>query len=225
MKLLSLIFLAFCVTLQAGDLKFEKDLYEAHAGLKDELVTSEFNFTNASDRTVKIRLADAGCSCVAVELLNGKTTYAAGESGIMRLTYKIESTQGIINKTVSIWLEGDPDEKPSSQVVFRIHIPTAITLEPKTLNWDIDSKPEAKFIRIKIDYDKPVRVIKVSLSSENFTTEIVTVEDGKSYDVKVTPKSTADPGICLIGIESDIDLQKYRAQQGFARVSRPTTKP
>ncbi len=225
MKLLPLIFLALSSILQAGDLKFEKDLYEAHAGLKDELVTCEFNFTNTSDKTVKIRLADAGCSCMAVELLNGKSTYAAGESGIMRLTYKIENAQGIVNKTVSIWLEGDPEEKPSSQVAFRIHIPTAIALEPKTLNWDLNSKPEAKSIRVKIDYDKPVRITKVSSSSENFTTEIVTVEDGKSYDIRVTPKSTDNPAISLIGIESDIDLQKYRAQQGFARVSRPTTNP
>ena len=85
--------------------------------------------------------------------------------------------------------------------------------------------PEAKSIRVKIDYDKPVHITKVSSSGENFTTEIVTVEDGKTYDVKVTPKSTATIGICIIGIESDIDLQKYRAQQGFAKVMRPTTKP
>lgn len=225
MKISLLIFLALSAILQAGDLKFENDLYEAHAGVKEDVVTRDFKFTNTGDKAIKILHADAGCSCIAVEFFNGKSTYAAGESGIMRVTFKIENAQGIIDKTILVWLEGDPEEKPSSQVTFRIHIPTVASIEPKTLNWDLNSKPEPKSMRVKIDYEKPVRITKVSSSSENFTTEIITVEEGKSYDIRVTPKNTATQGICLIGIESDIELEKYRKQQGFARVASPTTKP
>lgn len=221
MKLLSLIFLALCATLQAGDLKFEKDLHEANASLKDEEVTRDFKFTNTGDKTIKIRGADAGCSCVAVEFLNGKSTYAAGESGVMRVAYKMENIQGVIDKTVLIWLEGDTDENPSSKVTLRIHIPTAISLEPKTLSWDLNSKPEAKSIRVKIDYEKPVKITSVTFTSENFSSEIVTVEEGKSYDVRVTPKSTASGEFSMVGIKTDIELEKYRSQQAFARIVKP----
>jgi hypothetical protein len=198
--------------------KFEKDLYEAHAGIKEELITREFKFTNASEKTIKIRDADAGCTCVAVEFLAGKTTYAAGESGVMRVAFKVENAQGTVDKKVLVWLEGDPDEEPSSQVTFRIQIPTAIELEPKTLSWDLNSKPEPKSIRVKIDYEKPVHIKKISVSNENYTSEIIPVEEGKAYDVRITPKSTATPGLCLIGIETDIDIDKFQRQQGFARI-------
>lgn len=207
--------------MHAGSVKFEKDLYEAHAGIKEEVVTREFKFTNASNKTIKIRDADAGCTCVAVEFLNGKTTYAAGETGVMRVAFKVENAQGQVDKTVHVWLENDPDEKPSSHVTFRIQIPIAIAIEPKTLSWDLNSKPEPKSIRVKIDYEKPVHLKKVSLSDENYTSEIVPVEEGKAYDVRITPKSTATPGLCMVGIETDIDIDKYQRQQGFARIVSP----
>jgi hypothetical protein len=221
MKSFAFIFFALTAILHAGSVKFEKDLYEAHAGIKEELITREFKFTNASEKTIKIRDADAGCTCVAVEFLAGKTTYAAGESGVMRVAFKVENAQGQVDKTVLVWLEGDPDEKPSSQVTFRVHIPIAIALEPKTLSWDLNSKPEPKSIRVKIDYEKPVHLKKISLSNENYTSEIIPVEEGKAYDVRITPKSTATPGLCMVGIETDIDIDKYQRQQGFARIVSP----
>jgi hypothetical protein len=218
MKSFASIFFALTAILHAESVKFEKDLYEAHAGIKEELITREFKFTNASEKTIKIRDADAGCTCVTVEFLAGKTTYAAGESGVMRVTFKVENAQGTVDKKVLVWLEGDPDEEPSSQVTFRIQIPTAIALEPKTLSWDLNSKPEPKSIRVKIDYEKPVHIKKISVSNENYTSEIIPVEEGKAYDVRITPKSTATPGLCLIGIETDIDIDKFQRQQGFARI-------
>jgi hypothetical protein len=221
MKSFAFIFFALTAILHAGSLKFEKDLYEAHAGIKEDVFTREFKFTNTSDKTIKIRDADAGCTCVTVEFLGGKATYAAGESGVMRVAFKVENAQGQVDKKVLVWLEGDSEENPSSQVTFRIHIPTAIALEPKTLSWDLNSKPEPKSIRVKIDYEKPVHLKKISLSNENYTSEIIPVEEGKAYDVRITPKSTATPGLCMIGIKTDIDIDKYQRQQGFARIVSP----
>ncbi|MFN7342020.1 MAG: DUF1573 domain-containing protein, partial [bacterium] len=91
MKSFAFIFFALTTFLHAGSVKFEKDLYEAHAGIKEELVTREFKFTNTSEKTIKIRDADAGCTCVAVEFLGRKTTYATGESGVMRVAFKVEN--------------------------------------------------------------------------------------------------------------------------------------
>jgi hypothetical protein len=221
MKLLSLILLALCVTLQAGDLKFEKDIYEANIDLKDTEITREFKFTNTGSKEIKIRHVEPGCSCVTVEFLNGQSTYAAGESGVMRAKFKLDTSQGTIDKPILVYLATDPEDKPSSQVTFRIHIPIAIALEPKTLNWDINSKTETKSIRVTCNYEKPVQITSVSLTSENFSSEIVTVEAGKSYDVRVTPKSTATGALCMIGITTDIELERFRSQQAYARIVKP----
>jgi hypothetical protein len=221
MKLAPLIFFVLTAILQAGDLKFEQDIYEANIGVKDDEVVRDFKFTNTSSKAIKIKHVEPGCSCVTVEFLNAKATYGAGESGVMRVKFKLDNSQGTVDKPIGVYLELDPEDKPSTVVTFRIHIPTVIALEPKTLNWDLNSNPEPKSIRVKIDYEKPVHVTKLSSSNQNFSTEIVTVEEGKSYDVRVTPKSTATQGICLIGIETDIDIEKYQRQQGFARIVSP----
>lgn len=225
MKLLPLIFLTLSAILHAGDIKFEKDLQEAHINLKDTTASSDFKFTNTGSKPIKIHKVEPDCSCVTVEFLNGKATYAPGESGVMRATFKIDNTQGVADKIIGVWLTGDPEEKPSSQITFRIHIPIAVSLEPKTVSWDINAKPEPKSIRVNINYDKPVHVTEVSASDSNYTTEIVPVVEGKSYDVRITPKSTAVGGICVIGIKNDIEIEKYRSQQGFARIATPTKQP
>lgn len=225
MKLLSLLFLALCATLHAGDLKFEKEIYEANIELKDAEITREFKFTNTGSKAIKIRHVDPGCSCVTVEFQNGKATYAAGESGIMRATFKLDSSQGTVDKPILVYLATDPEDVPSSQVTFRIHIPIAIAIETKTLNWEINSKPETKTIRVTCNYEKPVQITSVTSTSENFSTEVVTIEAGKSYDVRVTPKNTSKSELCMIGIKTDIELERFRSQQAYARIVSPTAKP
>lgn len=221
MKLAPLIFLFLTTILHAGGLKFEKDIQEAHIDLKQPTVTGDFKFTNDGTKPIKFHKVEPDCSCVTVEFLNGKAEYAPGESGIMRATFKIDNSQGVVDKIIGIWLQGDPEDEPSSHVTFRIHIPVIVALEPKTVSWDVNSKPDPKSIRVKINYDKPVQITKLSLSSENYTSEIVTVQEGSIYDVRITPKSTATQGICMVGIETDIDLDKFQKQQGFARISSP----
>ncbi len=219
--------LLFCLSLSihAEGLKFENDLLESRIDLETAEVTREFKFTNTGSKPFKIRSADAGCTCVAVEFLNSKSTYAAGESGVMRVKFKIENFQGTVDKKVLIWLDSDPDDKPSAHATFRIHIPTAVALEPKTLNWNVGDGTEPKNIRVTFHPDSSAKVTSAKSSSTNFTTEIIPVEEGKIYDIRVTPKSTASAGLCIISIESDFKISKFRKQQGFARIVNSTTNP
>jgi hypothetical protein len=225
MKHLILSLLSLSFSIHAQSLKFENDLLESKVHLETAEITREFKFTNTSSMSVKIRNADAGCTCVAVEFLNSKSTYAAGESGVMRVTFQIQNFQGTVDKKVLIWLDADAEDKPSSHATLRIHIPTAISLEPKTLNWNIGSANETKSMRVTFHPDKSAKVTKATSSNENFTTEIITVEKGKIYDIRVTPKATTTPALCILGIETDFDIEKFRKQQGFARIVNPTPAP
>ena len=213
-----IIFLFLTAILQAGDLKFEKDIYEAKVGFKDAEVISDFKFTNTSSKAITIKHVEPGCSCVTVEFFGGKTTYIAGESGVMRVKFKLDNVQGTVDKPILIYLSNDPEDQPSTKVTFRIHIPIAVSLDTKTLSWNINSKPETKTLRLTNNYDKPVHITSVSTTNENITAEIVTIEDGKSYEIRVTPKSTAAGGLCIILIKNDIEIERFRSQQAFARI-------
>ena len=224
MKFVLLTCLLITAGSHAAGLKFENERKDVHADLSAAKVKSDFKFTNTSSKTLKIQKADAGCSCLAVEVSGGKLTYAPGESGVLRTTFEIGSFQGAVDKTVFVWLDGDPEDKPSSSVTLRVHIPVIIALEPKTLKWTVGDKADSKLITVKMDYEKPIHVTSVSTSSSGFKAELMTVEKGKEYTIKVTPTKTDAAGLSIIRIETDADVPKQKIRQAFAVLRAPLPK-
>ncbi len=47
-----------------------------------------------------------------------------------------------------------------------------------------------------------------------------TVEEGKAYDLVVTPENISSPGLGIFRIETDCDVQKHRIQQVFSAVRK-----
>lgn len=225
MKSLAALFFLIAVLPIRAELKFETPVIDANAGLNDTTLIRDFKFTNAGSKPVKISQAEGTCSCVAVQVAAGKFTYAPGETGIIRAIFEIGNFQGTVEKPVHIWLEGDLEEKPSSTVTLRIHIPVIIALEPKTLKWEDGAPKQTKSIDVKMDYEKPIRITSVTTSNDSFSAKVVTVEEGKHYKVEVTPSATATAGLSIVRIETDTDVDKQRVQQGFATIMAPVKKP
>jgi hypothetical protein len=78
-----------------------------------------------------------------------------------------------------------------------------------------------KSLDIKMDYKNPIQITSVTTSNENFTTKLVTIEEGKHYKVEVTPRNTASGGFTIVRIETDADVEKQRIQQSFAVITAP----
>lgn len=212
---LTFIFLLSSLSLHAA-LTFEEKLIEVDAGLNDKTVTRDFKFSNKGSETVTIREADAGCSCLAVQVSGGKLTYAPGEGGVLRTTFELGTFQGTVDKEVNVWLEGDPDSKPSSSVVLRVHIPEIISIEPKTLKWEVGGDGEPLLMEVKMNYEKPIKVTSIQMSNPDFEAKLLTVEEGKHYQIEVTPTGVDSPGLAILRIETDAEVEKQRIQQGFA---------
>ena len=221
MKILPAIFFLLAILPSHAELKFETPVIDADASLDATTLVREYKFTNTGAKPIKITQADAGCSCLAVEVAAGKFTYAPGESGTLRATFEIGNFQGTVEKPILIWLEGDRDDAPSGKVTLRVHIPVIIALEPKTLKWEQGGPAEMKSIDIKMEYEKPIKVTSVTTSNGNFNAKTVTIEEGKHYKVEVTPQGTAAGGFTIVRIETDSDVEKQRIQQGFAVISAP----
>jgi hypothetical protein len=221
MKILPAIFFLLAILPIRAELKFETPVIDAEVSLDAKTLVREYKFTNAGQTPIKITQADAGCSCLAAELAAGKFTYAPGESGTLRATFEIGNFQGTIEKLILIWLEGDAEEAPSAKVTLRVHIPIIIALEPKTLKWELGGSAEMKSIDVMMEHEKPIQISSVTTSNENFTTKIITIEEGKHYKVEVTPQNTAAGGFTMIRIETDSDVEKQRVQQGFAVIAAP----
>jgi hypothetical protein len=216
------IWWALAAFAQAAGLEFSSLLEEVKAPADAATVTADFKFTNKSDKPITIAKSDPGCSCLKVQISGGKLKYAPGESGVVRTTFDMGNFSGTVDKVVAIWLDNDPADKPSLKLTTRVHIPVLIGLEPKTVKWELGGKSEPQTIQIRMAEGKPIHVKSAQSSSSAFKCEIKTLEEGKKYDLVVTPLDTNLPAIGVIRIETDCEIAKHRVQQGFAMVRKAT---
>ena len=221
------IWLALAVFTQAGGLEFTETLKEINAAADAAIVTTEFSFTNKGDKPASITKSDPGCSCLKVEISGGKLQYAPGESGVVRTTFEMGNFSGTVDKMVALWIDDDPADHPSTRLTVRVHIPVLVGLEPKTVKWELGAKADPQTIRIQMAEGKPIHVTGVTSSSESFACELKTVEEGRKYDLIVTPLTADAPGMSVIRVETDCTISKHRIQQAFAvmRKSSPSQNP
>lgn len=225
------IWLTLAAFAQAAGLEFTEMLKEVKAPVDAMTVTEDFNFTNKSGKPVTITKADPPCSCLKVQISGGKLKYAPGESGVIRITFDMGTFSGTVDKVMPIFLDKDPEDKPSVALTMRVHIPVLVEVAPKTVKWDLGgSNLEPQTIEIRMTGDKPIHVTGIKPTSNAFSYELKMLEDGKKYAVVVTPLSLKVPGICIIRIETDCEVSKHRIQQAFATISKPaaaqsTAKP
>ncbi|MDP3848871.1 MAG: DUF1573 domain-containing protein [Luteolibacter sp.] len=209
-------------SLQAAGLDFPHTLKEIHAPADAKTITADFEFTNLSDKAVRVVKYDAACSCMAVKIKGGKLRYGPGESGLVRADFEMGNFSGTVDKVVSLWLDGDPADKPSVTLTVRVHIPVLVMLEPKTLKWELHGGKDAQRIRITMNDVKPIRVTAISSSSPAFHPELKTIEEGKHYELVITPTEVDSPGLGIFRIETDCVVERHRIQQAFGVVRKPT---
>lgn len=210
------ILLAIATFAQSAPLKFSETLREVHAPADAKTVSTDFTFTNRSDKPVIISRYESACSCMKVEISEAKLRYAPGESGVIRAEFDMGNFSGEVDKTIAIWLDGDAKDKPSITLTARVHIPVIVNIEPKTIKWPLNGKAKPQTIAITMKDNKPVHITKVSNSSENFRHELRTVEEGKCYELIVTPLELSSPTLAIFRIETDCTLSKHKTQQAFA---------
>ena len=214
-----LLALVLTTAMARGGLNFPEILKEVQAPADAKSVTTDFEFSNDGDKPVKIRHYDAACSCMSVQAQGGKLDYAPGEKGLIRTVFELGNFSGEVQKMVAIWLEGDRDDQPSIRLTVNVHIPELVKLDPKTLRWTVGAPPAAQSFKIHILDDKPVKILNVTNTNDKFRQELVTVTEGKEYELKVTPVELTAPGIGIVRIETDCEIFRHKIQQGFVVVS------
>jgi Protein of unknown function (DUF1573) len=203
---------------QAASLEFEQLEQTIAAPAEATSVTADFNFTNKSDKPVTISKSDPGCSCLKVQISGGKLKYEPGESGVIRTTFDMGNFSGTVDKVIALWLDNAPDSSPSMRLTVKVQIPVLVGIEPKTVKWNIGEKVVPKTVQIVMAEGHSIHIAGITSSSTSFSHELKTVEDGKKYDLIITPLDATAPGMAVIRIETDCAIAKHRVQQAFAVV-------
>jgi len=214
------VLLASCVAAFAG-LTFEHTLMEFRPAPGDPHVTAVFSFRNDRDKPLRIVKYDAACTCMTVTIDGAKHDYAPGEVGVMRAVFKLAGYYGTVDRVIAVWLEGDTPAAPSARLTVRAHIPQLMKIEPRTITWDLNQEPVPQVVAIEMDPDHTIHVLETQSSSDNFLLELKTIEAGRRYEMVVTPKSTAIPGIAAFRVDTDSEIESVRSQSAFGVIRKP----
>ncbi|WP_353566777.1 DUF1573 domain-containing protein [Haloferula sargassicola] len=217
----ALAFLFSLVALAAAapaKLTFENTVEKATADLNERQIIVDFPFSNKTDAPVTIERYEASCSCTSVKVKGGKMRYEPGEEGLIRTVFDLGNFVGDTTKGIQLWIEGDPVNQPSVLLQAEIHIPVLVQLEPKTLRWDVNEKPEPKTIGVRMEDDSPIHITEVTCGNESFTTKVKTLEDGKHYEISVKPNSTEKPALAIVNVQTDCKIERHATQRAFAMI-------
>ncbi|MGB0292798.1 MAG: DUF1573 domain-containing protein [Luteolibacter sp.] len=222
-----IVTVSLILQLAHAGLEFESKLVEVNAAADDKSSQIDFKFTNKGKDPVFISHIDPDCDCLTIMASGGTTLadkrirYRPGESGIIRSQFKIGNKRGQLDHNVMVWLTGDPKDEPSIQLKARINVPQLITMIPRTLKWEVGEQTKAKSVEVIMNHDRPIQITETKSTSPNFTIEMAVIEKGKHYTLSVVPKDTSSPGIGVIQILTDSDIEIQSREQVFAMVHRP----
>ena len=222
-----IVTISLVLQLAHAGLEFESTMVVVNAAADDKSSQIDFKFTNKGKEPVFISHIDPDCDCLTIMASGGTTLadkrirYRAGDSGIIRSQFKIGNKRGQLNHKIMVWLTGDPKDDPSIQLEARINVPQLITMIPRTLKWKVGEETKAKSVEVTMNYDRPIHITETKSTSPNFTIEMVAIEKGKHYTLSVIPKDTSSPGIGVIQILTDSEVEIQSREQVFAMVHRP----
>jgi len=225
MRAASILWLIMLGFAHAAGLTFEQTEVEVEAAADAKSVVADFNFENRTKQPVTIAKYEKTCTCMEVQVSDGKLVYAPGEKGVIRATFELANLSGTLEKPVKLWIDHDPDDKPSLVLTTRVHIPVLVVMDNKTLKWDLGSKPEARKIDIRMEYAKPIRILSTRCSSDIFKLDLKTLDEGKHYELWTTPTKTDAPCLGVIQIQTDCDIPRHRSQMAFVVVQRARSAP
>lgn len=221
MRSILLIWFLATFLARAAALDFPSKALEATAKPDANEVSIDFPFSNKSGRHLIIREVVPTCSCLTLSIKGGKLDYAPGEEGVLRATMDLANLSGDVEKVAAVFLEGDQETKPSSMITVRAHIPVLVEVSPKTARWNLGEKPDPKVVRITMHHDKPIRILSVETNKDLFRHQLKTIEDGKLYELEITPTDTAKADLQVFNLVTDCNIKRHKNAQAFADVFKP----
>ena len=174
-----------------------------------EQVVGEFAFTNSGTYPVTIHSVKTNCDCTTAEL--EKKVYQPSESGIIKAVFKPGNREGHQRKTILV--KTDDDKEQNVLLVLKIDLKEIVSIEPKAVIWQAGEEATSKTITIRIKQEAPLKIVdvvhlprilppdeknlpagSVILEELPVKVELKEIEEGREYQVVLTPEGTRSEG-------------------------------
>ena len=179
-------------------LVFESKSKDVDVGAEQTRVEVIYSFENKGEEDQVIEKVHSACPlCLSAGVRGGTQTpngivIKPGERGEVKAAFKVGAFTGKVEKVIKLYMKGDADGEPSLHLKCNLTVPIVVSVEPSTLTWKQGST-ERKKVVIKVAEGHSIEVERVSLRSDDFVTELKTVQEGRHYECFVTPKAGAEP--------------------------------
>ncbi|MDF1826085.1 MAG: DUF420 domain-containing protein [Verrucomicrobiales bacterium] len=167
-------------------------------------VEVKFEVENQKKEAAKIARLDSGCECLSVEI--DQDPVPAGGKAVITGIFDIGRLRGESERKIAVQFEGQ-----SSPVFLTARIETdpVYSISEEMTSWEIGSSPETKTVKFRVVREKPVRVLSAESKRREVSCELVVVEEGRSYDLKLTPESTSESLLGIVRMETDCEIESY----------------
>ncbi len=176
------------------------------AGAADKAVGAVFKFTNSGKAPVVITDVRSSCGCTTASL--PKKNYAAGESGQVEALFMIGNRRGLQVKTIEVMIAGQ--EEPVVLTIKTL-VPQVLDIKPSFVFWKQDSATTAIPVKMTVGVDEPVAIVGVSSDNPRMQARLEVLIPGKSYQLHISPLTTAELLTAIITIKIDFPAQTPRS--------------
>ena len=218
LPVLSILLLAASLPARAG-LEFESTVLTRTARASDNEVSGEFKFKVTGEKTVTIKDIASYCSCLKAVTKGDKMEYKPGEEGVVQVAFQLGSFEGEVTKQVDIL--SDDAAHPEIQLGVKVTIPAVFKMEPESVRWDVGEEAKPKTIRITVLDEKEIAVTALESSRENMAASLKEVKKGREYEVTLTPKTTTDPMLGILRVETNAPYPRFQKRLLFFSVTKP----
>ncbi len=189
----------------AGSLEFSpaKQILRIDAG--EETSTAFIQVTNQGDKPVEITKLKGRCACLSVTIPN--RVVQPGETQTITGIFETERISGEADKLIAI---GTSESGAVDHfVTVTLDVPPLYVIEEDMTTWERGEEPKTKKAIFRVKRDKPIRVLSATSGRSEVTCEVKTIEEGRLYELHLTPKTTNKQILGMIRIETDCEIEAH----------------
>jgi len=187
-----------------GDLIFRPGFQSVKARAGQEAVEVQFYGTNRSQSPIKMKMMESGCACLSVTI--DQDPVPAGKTAILTGIFDTTKMRGSSDKKILVSTEQHPQAK---FLTTRIEITPVYMIEPSMTSWKIGEQPASKTVKFRVTRKEPIRILTAESKRMEVTCEVEVVEEGRAYNLHLTPKGTEQALLGIVRIETDCELEHY----------------
>jgi uncharacterized membrane protein YozB (DUF420 family) len=189
---------------KAGDLVFRPHSQKVSADPGEKTLEVTFSVENTGSDAAGIATLESGCECLEVSI-DVNPIPPRGKATITGI-FDIEKLRGSAERKITVVPEG------AGRAIF---LTTEIEIEPiyeileSMTTWARGSKPETKIVTFRVVREKPVHVLSAESKRPEVTCELVEVERGRLYHLRLSPSSTENSLLGIVRLETDCEVESY----------------